>query len=60
MNKIYFEIEDDVIIRCTPMPQFGENIYKDEVIMTKEVFQECYKKWIKSQEEIKNDINSDL
>jgi hypothetical protein len=50
MSKIYFEIEDDVVIRNTPMPQIGENIYKTEVVMTKEIFQECYKKWIESQE----------
>ena len=50
MNKIFFEIEDDVVIRYTPMPEAGENIYKTEVVMNKEIFQECYKKWIEPQE----------
>ena len=50
MNKIYFEVEDDVVIRHTPMPEIGENIYKTEVVMTKDIFRECYKKWIESQE----------
>jgi len=50
MSKIYFEVENDVVIKHTPMPEIGENIYKTEVIMTKEIFQECYKKWVKPQE----------
>jgi len=50
MSKIYFEVEDDVVIKYTPMLETGENTYKTEVVMTKEIFQECYKKWIESQE----------
>ena len=50
MNKIFFEIEDGVVTRYTPMPEAGENIYRTEVVMTKETFQECYKKWIEPQE----------
>jgi len=48
--KTEFEVKDDVVIKYTPVPGAGENIYKSEVIMTKEVFQECYKKWIEPQE----------
>lgn len=50
MNKIYFEIEDDFVIKYTPMPEIGKNTYEKEVVMTKEIFQECYKKWIEPQE----------
>lgn len=51
MNKIYFEVKDDVVIKCTPMSgMMGEDTYKAEVVMTKEIFQECYKKWIESKE----------
>ena len=50
MSKIYFEVEDDVVIKYTPMPEAGENIYKTEVVMNKEIFQECYKKWVEPQE----------
>ena len=50
MNKIYFEVEGDVVFKHTPMPTIGENIYKTEVVMTKEIFQECYKKWVEPQE----------
>ena len=50
MNEIYFEVEDYAVIKHTPMPEIGEHIYKIEVVMTKEIFQECYKKWIELQE----------
>ena len=50
MSKIYFEVEGDVVFKHTPMPTIGENIYKTEVVMTKEIFQECYKKWVEEQE----------
>ena len=50
MNKIYFEVEDDVIIKYTPMPEMGEGTYSKEIVMTKEIFQECYKKWVEQKE----------
>ena len=50
MSKIYFEFEDDVVIKYTPMPEIGENTYKTEVVMNKEIFQECYKKWVELKE----------
>ena len=50
MNKIYFEVEDNGLIKHTPMPEIGENTYKTEVVITKEIFQECYKKWVEPQE----------
>lgn len=50
MNEIYFKVVNDVVIKNTPIPEAGENIYRTEIIMTKEIFQECYKKWIEPQE----------
>jgi len=50
MSEIYFEIEGDYVIKNTPMPEIGEHIYKATIVMTKEIFQECYKKWVKPQE----------
>ncbi len=50
MNEIFFNIVDDVVIKDTPMPEVGENIYKTEIVMTKEIFQECYKKWIEGDD----------
>ena len=50
MSEIHFEVKDDVVIKYTPMPEMGENIYQTEIVMTKEIFQECYKKWVESQE----------
>lgn len=47
---IHFEVEDDVVMKYTPMPEIGENTYKTEVVMTKEIFQECYKRWVEQQE----------
>lgn len=53
MSEIHFEVKDDVVVKYTPI-EMGENIYKNiyktEIVMTKEIFQECYKKWIESQE----------
>ena len=59
MNKIYFGVEDDVVVKHTPMPEMGENCYKTEIVMTKEIFQECYKKWVEPQESEVQDADSD-
>ena len=50
MNKIYFKVEGDAVIKYTPVPKIGENVYETKIVLTKEIFQECYKKWIESQE----------
>lgn len=47
---VAFAIEDDAMIKYTLIPERGEDIYKTEVIMTKEIFQECYKNWIATPE----------
>ena len=49
MSEIEFEIVDDAVIKYTPMPE-GKDIYKTEVVITKEIFQECYKRWVEPQE----------
>ena len=50
MNDIYFRIVDDTVIKHMPMPEIGENMYRTEIVMTKDIFQECFKKWVESQE----------
>jgi len=50
MVNISFKVEGDVVIKYTPMPEIGENTYKTDVVLTKEIFQECYKKWVEPQE----------
>ena len=50
MNEQELRFIDDKLYVYTPLPQFGEGIYKTELVMTKEIFQECYKKWIEPQE----------
>ena len=46
-------INDEVYVK-TPLPQYqlavGE-VCKHELVMTKEIFQECYKRWIKEEGE---------
>ena len=54
-DEIYFEIEGDDVVKHTPM--FGMDdiyapIYKTEVVMTKDIFQECYKKWIEPMHDL--------
>ena len=41
--------ENDKLYHYVPLPQYGEGIAKKELVMTKEVFIECYNKWIKEQ-----------
>ena len=55
MSKTYFELTDDAMIKYTPISErycyqeIEKNCYKTEIVMTKEIFQECYKKWIEPQ-----------
>lgn len=50
MSKIYFKVEGSVVIKYTPIPGI-DNAYKNEVVMTKDIFRECYKKWINQEPE---------
>lgn len=59
MNKIYFEVEDDVVIKYTPALEIGENIYKIEPVMDKDTFIKCYEMWIKPKRN-KSDKESPL
>jgi hypothetical protein len=47
-QKLVFR--DDKLYIHTLLPQYGGDICREELIMTKEIFQACYKKWIKPQE----------
>lgn len=55
MTSERLEFEKDNLYRYTPLPQYGENMYKKELVMTKEAFIECYKRWIKEVEDERND-----
>lgn len=46
-NEVTFEIDNDKLVRYTPVPQYGKDTVKAEVIMDKETFIECYAKWIR-------------
>ena len=58
MTEPYFGVNDDAVIKVTPMPEVGEYIYKTEVVMTKDIFKECYKKWIEPRESEGKDGNT--
>ena len=51
MDKVYFTFEGDVLVKNTPCPQFGENCYKSEIIIDKETFLECVKRWMTESED---------
>lgn len=44
-------IGNDKIYRVTSLPEHGGEVCKLELIMTKETFIECYKRWIQPQVE---------
>lgn len=48
------EFENDRLYRLFPLPQYGEGVYKSDLIMTKEIFIECYKRWIKEADNATN------
>ena len=43
----HLKFEDDKLYLYYPLPQYGEGICKKDLVMTKEIFIECYKRWIK-------------
>ncbi len=46
MTSERLEFEKDNLYRYTPLPQYGEDMYKRELVMTKETFIECYNRWV--------------
>ena len=46
MNRPDFNIVDDTLYVYTPVPELGKNMYRSQAVMTKEMFRECYKRWI--------------
>lgn len=48
-----FTFDDDKLYMNTKLPGdiYGKDIYNYSLVMTKEVFQECYNRWINPQEE---------
>ena len=51
MEKEELDFVDDELFVYIPLPKYGDGrMYKKQLVMTKEVFRECYKRWIESQE----------
>lgn len=46
MSGYELKIENDEVYSYYPLPQYGEGVAKKELVMTKEIFLECYKKWV--------------
>ncbi len=50
MGNEELKFVDDKLFVYTPLPQYGDGICKVQLVMTKEIFQACYKKWIEPHE----------
>lgn len=44
MSEEELKFDDDKLFVYTPLPQYDEGIYEVRFVMTKEIFQECYKR----------------
>lgn len=51
----HLKFEDDKLYHYYPLPQYGDGICKKELVMTKEIFIACYKRWIKGEEDENDD-----
>lgn len=49
MGEEELKFVDDKLYVYIPLPQYGKGICEVRLVMTKEIFQECYKKWIDPQ-----------
>ena len=49
-EKIWF-FEDDKLFKSTPVPELGANISRRQLMLTKEIFQECFIRWIMEDKE---------
>lgn len=54
MNKVYFSFNDDVLFKNVPFPQGGKDCYQSEVVIDKETFLECVKRWMTEIEDKKS------
>ena len=41
-----FVFDGDLLYKHTPLLEYGDGIARAELVMTKEVFIECYKRWV--------------
>ena len=44
--KISFDIDNNVLIKNIPVPEIGNNIYRQEIVIDKDAFVKCYEEWI--------------
>ena len=55
MINEHLKFEDDKLYHYYPLLQYGDGICKKELVMTKEIFIACYKRWIKGEEDGNDD-----
>lgn len=55
MINEYLEFENDKLYHYYPLPQYGDGVSIRDLVMTKEIFIECYKRWIKGEEDGNDD-----
>ena len=60
MTREELIFDDDKLYRVVPLIVFGDDVCTKELIITKEIFIECYKKWIEPQAESEEWLNGDI
>ena len=50
-TKMEVVIEDDAVYAYVPRPELGQYVSERHLIITKEVFKQCYDKWIKESKD---------
>ena len=54
MSEAELGFDDDKLFLYTPLPQYGDGIYAIQLVMTKDIFQECYRRCVEPQEKRKD------
>lgn len=50
MKEGELEFVDDKLFVIASLPQYDNMVCQKELVMTKEIFQECYRRWIEQKE----------
>ena len=59
MTKETLSFDGDKLYYERPLPEYGDTICERRLVMTKEIFLTCYKKWVLGEEEGNNDKTTD-
>lgn len=50
MSEPQIEIKNDKVYVYTPLPEYGKDICRIDLVMTKDIFRECFRQWIADDE----------